>query len=116
MMAPAEPSHTKLWYLKRINLFSGLNPEELEEVRQLAFVQGIKKGQMIYMPGEPGCTIYFLKQGHVKISRLTSQGKEAIVELLGPRATPVRTLMARFVPETISTRTRAWRSTQTTGQ
>jgi len=43
-----------------------------------------KKKEIIYFPEEPSNTIYILKEGKIKISRLSEDGRETTLDLLGP--------------------------------
>ena len=42
------------------------------------------KKEIIYFPDEPSNTIYFLKEGKIKISRVTEDGRSMTLQLLGP--------------------------------
>ncbi len=73
---------TKFWYLENFNLFEGLKSESLEELNRISSMQNIPKNQPIYFPNEPSNSIYFLKKGRVKLSRMSSDGKEMIIGLV----------------------------------
>lgn len=74
--------HSKLWYLKHINLFSTLSHAELREIDRITRMQAVKKRQPIYLPGDPSTTVYLLKQGRVKIASNDASGKEVTFEIL----------------------------------
>ena len=76
--------HTKFWYLNHFNLFEGMDDAALEEVGRLSSMTEVKPHQPIYFPDEPSHAIFFLKKGHVKISRIYPDGREAILEVVGP--------------------------------
>jgi len=78
------PVQTKLWYLKHFNLFEGMSETAMKQVEQISSMSEVKKRQPIYFPDEPSRSIFFLKEGHVKISRLTEDGKEIILDIVGP--------------------------------
>lgn len=75
---------SKLWYLKRIDLFRDLSEEELQEVDRISRMITVKKGQPLYLPGDPGTSVFLLKLGRIKISRLSPEGKEFILDLIEP--------------------------------
>ncbi len=75
---------TKFWYLRHFNIFEGLDEETLKAVDKLAAMCTFKTNDSIYFPAEPSRCIYFLKKGHVKISRLSEDGKEIILDIVGP--------------------------------
>ena len=78
------PSPTKPWYLKQIHLFSGLSQAELEELERLTRMYPIKSGESVYLPGDPGNTVYLLKKGQVKTVITGSSGKQVTFEILEP--------------------------------
>lgn len=75
---------SKFWYLKNFNLFEGMPEVEMKKVEQMSSMSQVKKHQPIYFPDEPSRSIFFLKEGHVKISRLSEDGKELILDIIGP--------------------------------
>lgn len=72
----------KLWYLRHIRLFSGLNQAELQEMDRITRMQEVKRRQPIYLPGDPSDTVYLLKKGRVKISSTAPGGKEVTFDIL----------------------------------
>lgn len=83
-MGHVTPTSTKLWYLKRIHLFSGLSQSELMEMDRITRMWEVKKRQPIYLRGDPSNTVYLLKKGRVKIGSSTPSGKEVTFEILDP--------------------------------
>lgn len=75
---------SKFWYLKHFNIFEGMDDATMERVNQMSSMATVRSHQPIYFPDEPTRTIFFLKEGHVKISRVTSDGKEVILDVIGP--------------------------------
>ena len=73
-----------LQYLKNIPLFSVLNNEQLKEMNCRVIEREYKKGRIIFMEGEPGEAIYFLKEGLIKLSKQTMDGREHILHLVHP--------------------------------
>jgi CRP-like cAMP-binding protein len=73
---------TKFWYLRNTGLFRGLSDEEVRMIDRYSFMQQIRRGQAIYLQGTPARNVYILKKGVVKINRLTSQGKEIILDII----------------------------------
>lgn len=74
----------KIWYLKRINIFLGLTESELREIDSLATMVRYKKRALIFFPGDPEDKIYILKAGRVKLSKLSSDGREATLDVIEP--------------------------------
>jgi CRP/FNR family transcriptional regulator, cyclic AMP receptor protein len=57
-------------------LFVVLSESARREVRRAAARQRAHRAEIIYAPGEPGDTTYLVRRGRVKISRLSSDGRE----------------------------------------
>lgn len=75
---------SKFWYLKHINIFEGMDDASMEKVNQMSSMSSVRSHQPLYFPDEPTQAIFFLKEGHVKISQLAEDGKEIILDVLGP--------------------------------
>lgn len=74
----------KLWYLKKIDLISRLPQEEVKKLSRQTTMDRVQENQPIYFPGDTSNTIYILKEGRVKISRQTRDGKKITLALLEP--------------------------------
>ena len=71
-----------LWQLKQFDMLAQLSEEQLEELSSWIKDLTFEKGELIYLPGEPSESVYFLKQGKVKLSYLGPEGKEFTVSIL----------------------------------
>lgn len=69
-------------YLKQISIFSQLNDEFLEKIDSISIMRTYTKGRIIFMEGEPGEAFYYIKSGLVKISKVSSDGREHILHIL----------------------------------
>jgi CRP-like cAMP-binding protein len=78
------PEQTKLWYLKNINILEGLPEREMKALAARTSMSRLRKNGVIYFPEAQSKNIYFLKSGHVKIARLSPEGREAILDVVGP--------------------------------
>jgi CRP-like cAMP-binding protein len=78
------PERTKLWYLKNINVLEGLPEHKLKALAARTSMSRLRKSGVIYFPETQSKNIYFLKSGHVKIVRLSPEGREAILDIVGP--------------------------------
>jgi CRP-like cAMP-binding protein len=78
------PEKSKFWYLKHFNIFEGMPDEEMEKVGKMSSMSTVKKRQIIFFPEQPSQSIFFLKEGHVKLSRVTEDGREIILDVIGP--------------------------------
>ncbi len=64
--------------LSSIPFFSGLSPEQLDEVGRIAFEKHFNKGEIIFSDGEDGDGSYLIIEGTVKVFKLSLHGKEHI--------------------------------------
>lgn len=77
----AAPARTKLWYLKNLDIFSHLRDQTLAMIDQVAVMREVSKGERLYLQGSADKNIYILKKGAVKITKLTPNGKEIILDI-----------------------------------
>ena len=77
-------ARSKLWYLENFNLRKVLTLDERKRVAGTAQMQHYVKKEVLYFPAEPSNSVYILKEGKVKISRLTSDGQEIILSIVQP--------------------------------
>ncbi len=75
---------TKLWYISTNSLFMGLPEKEMKVMASIMRTDEIKKKNRVYTAGDKSDKIYMLKEGMVKLSRLSDDGRELTVELLEP--------------------------------
>ena len=75
---------TKLWYLQNFNIFDGMDQSTMEEMGRRSKMRKTGKKEILYFPDEPNRTIYFLKEGKVKISRVSEDGRSTTLQLVGP--------------------------------
>jgi len=74
---------TKLWYLKNFNFIEACDEEMRDFIHQQTSMKCYSKNQPIYFPGDSSDTIFLLKEGQVKISRLTEDGRQVILDVIG---------------------------------
>lgn len=77
-------SESTLWYLKNFSFFECLSESEFEEFARLAQLQVLPRKGFVFYSDDDGEYVYFLKRGHVKLSRLLPDGKEAILDVVSP--------------------------------
>ncbi|MFO7255883.1 Crp/Fnr family transcriptional regulator [Limnochorda sp.] len=69
--------------LDQIPFFSGLSAEHKELLAPVVVTARYRKGQILFVEGEPSRSLHFIKRGRVKVYRLSSDGREHILHLLG---------------------------------
>lgn len=75
------PERTKLWYLKNLDIFSHMRTEEYKLIDQYSSMKEVAKGDILYLQGASDKNVYLLKKGVVKITKLTPQGNEIILDI-----------------------------------
>lgn len=75
---------TKLWYFENFNLMKTLPLREMIRLNASSKMREAPKKQIIYFPEESSNSVYLIKKGKVKISRLSEDGREIIIAILGP--------------------------------
>jgi CRP/FNR family transcriptional regulator len=75
---------SKLWYLTNHKLLGGLPRQEMDAVERMTQMVTAPRYQQIYLPGDASDTIYLLKKGTVRLSRISESGKQMILSILGP--------------------------------
>ena len=75
---------TKIWYLQNFNLIQGMDESSMEMMDQKSKMKKSSKREIIYFPEERSDNIYLLKEGKVKISRVSEDGKKMTLQLIGP--------------------------------
>ncbi len=77
-------SKLKIWYLENYNFFSELNLDQRRFVRENTVMKSINKAQIIYFQDDPASSVYFLKEGSIRISKIHLDGTEFMLTILGP--------------------------------
>ena len=74
----------ELALLERNLLFRGLSLEALREIRSIALPRLFEKGEIIFSQGAEARGSFLLLEGQVKVYRLSSQGRQQILQIFGP--------------------------------
>ncbi len=59
----------------------GLDDEELAAVAAITRERRYRKGTILFEEGDPGEAIYFIKQGKVRVTRLSATGQEQVLRV-----------------------------------
>jgi CRP-like cAMP-binding protein len=73
-----------LWYIKKIPLFQDVSHETVHKLVTSIEMREVRRRQVVYLPGDPGHSVYFVNGGRVKISKVTRDGKELTLAYRGP--------------------------------
>ncbi len=76
-------SSSKLSVLRKHPIFSDLEPEALDQLCRYAKHTSVKRGATIFSKDDPGNSLLAIVSGTVKISISSSEGRNAILNLIG---------------------------------
>ena len=74
----------KVWYLEQNRMFRGVPLKEIEKFAHLFHEYDYGPKHVVFAQGDLGDAIYLLKTGHVRLYRVTEDGKEITLAILGP--------------------------------
>ncbi|MBR0577400.1 Crp/Fnr family transcriptional regulator [Proteiniclasticum sp. BAD-10] len=69
----------------KISLFDSLSPEQKGLILSKSVHRTFEKGELIFSPGDPGDILYIINSGEVKIYKLSAQGRQQTLHILGPK-------------------------------
>jgi CRP-like cAMP-binding protein len=67
---------------KDVKLFSTMTEQEVVDLTKASRLFIVQKGEMVFMQGDPSDSIYFLKEGIIKISRINADGRKLTIDLI----------------------------------
>jgi CRP/FNR family transcriptional regulator len=74
----------KVWYLRQNRLFEQAGEEAIADSEHIFKTTIYPKRAMVFDQGDSTRVVYLVKRGRVRIARLTPDGKEVTVAVLGP--------------------------------
>ncbi len=76
-------AENKVWYLKQNRLFEAATDDQIENCESIFTTTVFPKRSLVFDQGDPTRLVYLIKRGKVRIARLTPDGKEVTVAVLG---------------------------------
>ncbi len=73
--------------LKKSLLFSGLNDADLQALATIAVKRVFCKGESLFSEGDEATGFYLLVSGHIKLCRVSSDGREKVLHFVRPGET-----------------------------
>lgn len=70
--------------IRQIAIFNALTPQEAREISPYFVTERFTKKEGIFSEGDTSDWFYIVKRGKVKITKLSHEGKEIILELISP--------------------------------
>ena len=74
---------TNLDHLKNVPIFADLSSSDLEKISKKMILRNYNKGQVILLEESKGETFFVIKTGEVKVTKLSDDGREVILAILG---------------------------------
>ena len=68
--------------LRKVPFFNSLKENDLKKLARLTSLHTYKSDSIILMESEAGISLYLIAKGSVKVSRMSSEGKEVILSIL----------------------------------
>ena len=71
-------------YISGIQLFSDLPSDQIDELGEISVSRRYRKGEIIFSEGDEGNGFYIVREGRLKVSKISPEGKEKILHIFGP--------------------------------
>ncbi len=72
------------WYIQNSRMLQHLDERTIEAVARDSAMAAFRPGELLHEAGAPMDSVSFLSQGRVKVYRLSRDGKQQTIALLGP--------------------------------
>lgn len=95
---PADHQRDFRLFSQRLYLFSALEPEQFAAVEQSSELIRLDERQELFAFGDNAHAFYALREGQMKLYRLSPQGDEKVVEVIQPGQTFAEAVMFMEVP------------------
>jgi CRP/FNR family transcriptional regulator, cyclic AMP receptor protein len=73
-----------LWCMSEVDIFADLNDEEIAAIGAAAPMRQFTAGELLYSPPQPMETLFILKQGRVRIFRVSADGRALTTAIVTP--------------------------------
>src|SRR6185369_17266078 len=83
-MSPSTQVASKLSFTSRLELLQGMSQEAVHRFNAMIRRTKLRRGEWIFVPGDPADSIYILENGRMKITALSEDGHEIVHEIVGP--------------------------------
>ncbi len=71
-----------IWHLKRLAFFPELSVEQIDAMAKSSRIRKFAKGDMVYFPGELANHVYLIREGFIRLSRVTPEGRSLTLDIL----------------------------------
>src|SRR5262245_9661729 len=70
--------------LSQVPFLAELAETELQALAAVCRVRRFRRGEVLFHEGDPGNALFLIQSGQVKILRVTDEGEDRILHVLGP--------------------------------
>ncbi len=70
--------------IRKVSIFNTLSDRDAKEISPYLLTQRFRKKETIFSEGDPSEWFYIVVRGKVKITKLSQEGKEIILEIISP--------------------------------
>lgn len=77
-------SFSNLSFIGPLELLNGVSQQTTQRVNSMMRISKRRRGEWIFVLGDPADSIYFLQKGRLKITAVSSDGHEVLHEIIGP--------------------------------
>jgi CRP/FNR family transcriptional regulator len=67
--------------LRSCQLFTGLSPEDIQNIAEFTVVKSLAKGEHLFGEGEPARGFYVVQKGAINVHRVSAAGKEQVIHI-----------------------------------
>ncbi|RLW52917.1 MAG: transcriptional regulator [gamma proteobacterium symbiont of Stewartia floridana] len=85
--------------LRQCYLFAHLDDQQFAVVEQMAHGAKLRDGQLFFQAGDPATHFFLVVSGQIKLTRLSMQGQEKVIEIITPGQTFAEALMFGEQPD-----------------
>lgn len=78
-----DPKRT-LWYLKKVAVLAEAGPDVLARLSEKVELREVRRRDVVFLPGDPSRSLYFVCGGRLKICKVTRDGKSLTLGYCGP--------------------------------
>lgn len=70
--------------IRTVPVFKGMKDEDIQQLRKVTRSRSFQKGDYIFREGERSETLFVVKEGLIKLTKTSAEGKEQILRILFP--------------------------------
>ena len=93
---------SKYWFTGRLELLQGMSQEAVHRCNAMMRRTKRRRGDWVFVHGDPADSIYLLQKGRMKITALSEEGHEVVHEIVGPGEIFGHTSTILGIPRTTS--------------